>query len=445
MFDSVQKKWKQKVNTLVHLCSKVLSYRCDVLSAEQVSRVESLKRQLNESLGAFLKGNLPEKDLDAVYQQVDAALKEVGGRIYPLNFWNENAEIFLVAAILMISIRVFFFQPFRIPTGSMFPSFSGMQTKVYSKEKAAPRWFTKPFRWLIHGAENYHYQAPCDGQIYLPLFHRNEAIRYNSFLKYEIEYGREIGPVWVTWLLPKPYRVYLIYVGEKQVRVRVPFEFHDMEAMLRKKFFPRYEKISEVLSSGSDAIVYKDKVGLCLKTDVFVKSGESCLHFDIFAGDMLFVDRISYHFRKPKIGEPVVFFTAGIEAIGKEEYYIKRLVGQANDILYINSQDVLCRNGEPITGSLAFEGNNCRLGLYPGYRSIGSLKRGLTVFVPKHSFFVLGDNSPFSFDSRYWGFVPEKMVIGKAAFVVHPWSWRWGVSEKDKSNIGAKADDYVFQ
>ena len=40
-----------------------------------------------------------------------------------------------------------------------------------------------------------------------------------------------------------------------------------------------------------------------------VKKGEKILSFDILSGDALFVDRLTYHFKKPDIGDPFVFKT----------------------------------------------------------------------------------------------------------------------------------------
>ncbi len=52
------------------------------------------------------------------------------------------------------------------------------------------------------------------------------------------------------------------------------------------------------------------------------------------------------------------------------------------------------------------------------------------VIVPEESYFMLGDNSSNSRDSRYWGFVPEKNLKGKAFMIWMPIS-RWSLLKKN--------------
>jgi signal peptidase I len=173
-----------------------------------------------------------------------------------------------------------------------------------------------------------------------------------------------------------------------------------------------------------------------------VRRGENFLSFDILTGDLLFVDRLSYNFVRPKVGSGFVFKTGNIEALKEEEgdkYFVKRLVGVPGDVLEIRSPALL-RNGRPIEGAAAFDKNARREGKYPGYTnntggprqadgmqsSDGLLPPGGTVTVPEHSFFALGDNSPRSKDSRFWGFVPEKDVVGRPLFIYYPLTSRWG-------------------
>jgi signal peptidase I len=47
--------------------------------------------------------------------------------------------------------------------------------------------------------------------------------------------------------------------------------------------------------------------------------------------------------------------------------------------------------------------------------------------VPDHSYFAMGDNSYNSFDSRYWGPVPEPNLVGRGLFVYWPFTWHWGL------------------
>jgi signal peptidase I len=181
-----------------------------------------------------------------------------------------------------------------------------------------------------------------------------------------------------------------------------------------------------------------------------VRKGETIMSFDILTGDLLFVDRLTYNFIRPSVGSGFVFKTGNIHSPEMQDpvtgaqisqYYVKRLVGTPGDTLEIKAP-VLYRNGKPIEGSPAFDKNARKEGKYPGYTndsggpvmadgvqvSDGALPPGRTVKVPPHSFFAMGDNSPRSKDSRFWGFVPEKDVVGRPLFIYFPFTSRWGLA-----------------
>ncbi|MDR1173806.1 MAG: signal peptidase I, partial [Puniceicoccales bacterium] len=61
-----------------------------------------------------------------------------------------------------------------------------------------------------------------------------------------------------------------------------------------------------------------------------------------------------------------------------------------------------------------------------GYCPAGMLGEGLSVTVPEKNLFVLGDNSKDSYDSRFWGFVPEKSICGRPLMIFYPFTNRWG-------------------
>jgi len=153
-------------------------------------------------------------------------------------------------------------------------------------------------------------------------------------------------------------------------------------------------------------------------------------------GDHIFVDKISYHFRRPRRGEVIVFDTSNIAELGgpsRGKFYIKRLIGLANDVIEINPPHVLV-NGQILDSRPAFEriysckngynGYVILSGAFPGPKYLRTPSETYTV-PPKH-LFVLGDNSVSSLDGRFWGSFPQKDLVGRAILVYWPFSRRFG-------------------
>ena len=64
---------------------------------------------------------------------------------------------------------------------------------------------------------------------------------------------------------------------------------------------------------------------------------------------------------------------------------------------------------------------------------------GGDIVVPADSYFAMGDNRDVSYDSRFWGFIPQKNVIGRPMFIY--WSFETPSEQYEMSDIG---DRYGF-
>ena len=112
--------------------------------------------------------------------------------------------------------------------------------------------------------------------------------------------------------------------------------------------------------------------------------------------------------RKPQRGDLVVFHAPD----ESHRDFIKRLVAVGNDEVEIRDLR-LWVNGRPLTDPPVF-----RDMVYYNRGTFGQADH--PVKVPVHYYFFLGDNSGSSRDSRYWGFLPEDQVVGKAFLIYWP-------------------------
>lgn len=172
-------------------------------------------------------------------------------------------------------------------------------------------------------------------------------------------------------------------------------------------------------------------------------------------GDFILVNKFQYGIRipiinkkiipiqNPKAGDVLVFKYPVDPSID----YIKRVVGLPGDTvryagnqLYINDQRVdLTPNGqyfEPdrnnyvseFTEQLGTETNQILLNTkqsqdympitrFPYLENCNYSRHAVECLVPEGNYFVMGDNRDNSLDSRYWGFVPDENVVGRAFFI----------------------------
>lgn len=415
-------KMRANAGNWLELAEKVFHYRRDLLTPTLVGELQSRRGELQTLVK---EGAGPEK-LKLGIERLEEVLRRTGGAIYPKTALVENIEFFLVAAIVILGIRTYFVQPFKIPTNSMWPTYNGMTPQVFKTPAEEPSAPAVAARLLAFGAWPHRVDAPVDGEILIPV--GGEA---RGVVNCKIVPGK-------SWLvIPTQVREYTLFVGEQPVKIRVPLDF-DFDWAVYDAFFAGDTPYStqamiatvqrKINARETEERIVDGHRQLCVRTGKRVRAGERAFSFDELTGDQLFVDRVSYHFVRPSVGSGFVFRTGNIPDIARQagdQYYIKRLVGGPGDKLEIKGS-TLYRNGAPVTGSSAFEANAQRVDRYGGYLPIGSLSPGQTVTVDANSYFALGDNSANSQDGRYWGFVPAKDVVGRPMFVYYPFTRHWG-------------------
>ena len=123
-------------------------------------------------------------------------------------------------------------------------------------------------------------------------------------------------------------------------------------------------------------------------------------------GDYLIIDELSYRFSAPERGEVIVFNYPN----NPSQRYIKRIIGLPEETIKIEDKKVNILNNdyEFILNESMYLSEFVQT---PG---------NITVSLGENEYFVLGDNRDASFDSRKWGVLPEKDIIGRVIFRAWP-------------------------
>jgi signal peptidase I len=427
LFDSQATKVRESAANWLELADKVWCFRRDRLDPTEA---DELRRHTDE-LRQRLKTKAEPAQLQLGIEALEGTLRRTGGAHYPKSALVENVEFFLVAAIVIIGLKSYFVQPFKIPTNSMWPTYNGMTPEIFRQPADEPGPLAEAVRMIARGAWPHRLDAPVDGEVLVPVY----GAENRGIVHCRIVPGR-------TWLIfPTQLREYTLLVGDRPVTLTLPLDF-DFDWVVSDALFPS----AQSRTTGEFIALMQAKIRAhevemqlvngqptpCIRTGIFVKAGERVLSFDELTGDMLFVDRFTYNFFRPQVGQGFVFATRNIPGIGEDQYFIKRLIGTPGDTIQIH-EPMVYRNGRPITGAAAFDLNAHRVGQYHGYfygpsggRAQFLLNEEDTLTVPANSFFAMGDNSGNSMDGRYWGFVPAKDVVGRPLFIYFPFSSHWG-------------------
>jgi signal peptidase I len=121
--------------------------------------------------------------------------------------------------------------------------------------------------------------------------------------------------------------------------------------------------------------------------------------------ELILVDKWTYLFHPPSRGDIIVF----VAPPQPTQDYIKRIIAIPGDKITVNDTTVTV-DGVTLKETYIAPINQ---GNPYAYKQIAEV-------VPPNYYFVMGDNRRGSYDSRAWGFVPRKNIIGRAAFVYWP-------------------------
>ena len=344
----------------------VRNMREDVMTPAELKALDDRVQTLRDALTTQQPRDV-EKGIEDLSDHLRRTAPHIGG-----GGLRENFEILVVAVAVAMALRTYFIQPFKIPTGSMQPTLYGVTSVPKDHPGLTDRMPFKLVKFVLTG----EWYSVC----------RAQADGYLNFLE------------------PSPDQTHLIFTVAQ-----------------KKHLVPR-DAVDDLLDKNK-------RYDLKYRIGDFVKKGDIIWAGITTRGDHVFVNKVIWNFRKPKRGEIMVFYTTGIQSLPQGTHYIKRMCGLPNETVSINPPDLVI-NGKPVHEPGTIARVESRKNGYAGYQLAGRFySPGVNLRLSKYQYFAMGDNTGNSKDSRYWGAVPAKNLVGPAAFVYWPLSKRWGLAK----------------
>ena len=178
----------------------------------------------------------------------------------------------------------------------------------------------------------------------------------------------------------------------------------DKKALRKAKFKKRMTDLWDLVKFAVIALLIVIPIRMFI-AQPFVVSGESM--FPTFHdGEYLIVDELSYKTDAPHRGDVVVFRFPG----NTKRFFIKRIIGMPNEKVIVGNQEVTIINKENPDGFKLTE----------PYLNEQLLNQTGKYATGDNEYFVMGDNRNNSSDSRTWGILPGKLLIGRAYLRLFP-------------------------
>ena len=375
---------------------KLLAAQRDLIKPAKIDELEQALSELNEQC----RGPIDKEALqDARKNALDSADRVLIP--YPDAGWRDWVEMFLVVAALVLAFRTFFFQPFKIPTGSMQPTLYGITVENLMDREVSKNvtgrveegMFVVDDDFFLRTYEDKPISASYNGrkklaslQGHTVTFKDGQKVTISKVL---VSNRAKLEPSMKTkFIEDQPFTISFEKWPDKlgyAIEKLRGYSYHSMKAEGNW----RLEKINEpktiVPFISKQVLVFRDTdsgetisrtawfppldsyqkpvLHEHANTDKEYKRDDYIYKLRVKTGDHLFVNRVTYNFRQPRRGDITVFTIKRIDTSEgkndphfrgvpeKDTFYIKRLVGLGGEEIKIGPDRHVRINGRRLNSA----------------------------------------------------------------------------------------------